>query len=228
MNVKHNVNYFKKSENLKYIGLGIALVGFIMLWVGFGWTSYILATVGLPTGLVLFFVGSAARSSEADIDECIKRETSGIEVSFEGDRHYEKRVLKQFPPVTVEGYEYDDGLMFKKAKNGKIRSSRYTKAVIYILSDRLYISECRVDLVGAPCEKRIVEIKYENLADTEIKREEKRVSFGKNSYAVKTCRLSVSYGEAESWSAPVNDDVGTDALVEKINTAITLFNQERA
>ncbi len=228
MNVKHNINYFKKSENLKVIGLGVAIVSFAALWFGFGWISYILATVGLPTGLVLFFVGSAARSSEADLDECIRRETADIEVSFDGDRHYEKRILKQFAPIPVEGYEYDDGLMFKKAKNGKIRSSKYTKAIIYVLSDRLYISERRVNLVAEATEKNIVELKYENVTSVDIVREEKSVSFGKNSFKVKICRLAVTCGDGSVWSVPTNDDVGVETTVANINEAILAYEKARA
>ncbi len=227
MNVKHNINYYKKSDTMKLVGIALALVGFAMLFFGFGWISYILATIGLPTGVVLFFVGSAARSSEADIDECIKRGSEGMEVALEDDRHYAKRIIKHQPPITLEGYEYDDDLMFKKAKNGSVRSSRYTKAIVYILSDRLYVSEGSIYLTEDRVDKRILELGYEDISKVEIHREEKSVSFNKKSFAVKVCRFEVYVKDSVEWSVPMNDDVGIEKTIEKLNLMIEEFKKAR-
>ena len=227
MKLKHNENYFKKSDNLRIIGLGTAIVGFLMLWIRLHWLTYMLAPVGLIAGLVMFFVGSAGRSSETDIDEYIKRETVDIEVDFAGDRHYEKRLLKHIPPIVAEGYEYSDGLMFKKAKNSSVRSSEYTKAMIYVLSDRLYISERHVDIVGGKTYKNIVEIKYDDVASIDIAREEKRVSFDEKTFAVKICDFTVTHNGG-AWRAPINDDVDLEKLINRINEVMTEHRKARA
>ena len=228
MKLKHNENYFKKSDNLKAIGLGMAIVGFLMLWIRLHWLTYMLSPVALIAGLVMFFIGSAGRSSEADVDEYIKRETMGIEVDFMGDRYYEKRLLKHISPIIAEGYEYSDGLMFKKAKNGSVRSSVYTKAVIYVLSDRLYVSERHVDIVGGNTAKNIVEMKYDDIANICITREEKRVSFGKSSYNVKLCGMAVTDNDGGVWMAPINDDIDSEKTVEKIKEAMLEYKKARA
>jgi hypothetical protein len=227
MNVKHNTNYFKKSDAIQYVGIGLAIVGFAMLWFGWGWIAYILCTVGMPTGLALFFWGTAARSSESDIDECIQRETVGMEARFEGDRFYEKRILKHIPPVTAEGYEYREGLLLKKAKNGSLRSSVYTKAIIYVMSDRLYIAERCVYLVEDKTDKRVNELVYDDIERVELYREDKNIAFGKNSYRAKVCRISVKKADGSEWSAPINDDVESEKLVQTVNEIIDEYKKAR-
>ena len=63
---KDSINYFQKSDVLKYVGGGVLIAGLVSLWIGFGYLGFILAFIGIPTGLVLFFIGSANKITDAD------------------------------------------------------------------------------------------------------------------------------------------------------------------
>ena len=228
MNVKHNINYFTKNENLKYIGLGIAIVSFALLWFGWGWIAYVLSTIGLPAGLVLFFIGTSARSDEADIDECIRRGTEGLEVDLASDRSYAKKLLPGIEPFLVGGNEYSDGLMFKKAKSGSVRSSVYTKALIYVLKDRLYISEKKVYIVEDKVDTSIHEILYDDIRSIDIISERRIVKFLKNSYSTRVCLLEIKRADKTSYSVPINEDIGMEQFVEKLNEIIDEHKKARA
>ena len=227
MNVKQNKNYFKKTDTLKYVGIFLMAICAIIFFV-WSWQAYYIWVIGIPVGLVLTFVGSAGRSSDGDIDECIERACADIEVDLESDRHYAKRMLEHVPPFTVGEYEYDDGLMFKKAKNGKIRSSKYTRAMIYVLSDRLYISRRRIDLIADVTERDVFEIKYDTLSGIDVKREEKTVRFAKRSFFVKTCVLSMLAKNGEILRVPMADDVQLLARLETVKDVMLEYKKARA
>ncbi|MBO5204118.1 MAG: hypothetical protein J6B72_05865 [Clostridia bacterium] len=214
---KHNINYFKRGDSLKSAGLGMAVVGLILLWMGWGYLSYILTCILLPTGLVLFFVGSTARSSDEDIDTDIKRLTEGLEVHLEDDRRYAKRVLSHMEPQVCEGYEYREGLMFTKARDGSVRSSEYTKAIIYMLSDGLYIVSRSFSLVSDEKRNSEVEIPYADISSVRIVRERASVAFGKKKFNARHARMVIEYGEGQVFSAPIHDDVNSDKRVETVS-----------
>lgn len=214
---KHNINYFKKSDSLKGVGLGMAVVGLVLLWLGWSYLSYILTCILLPAGLVLFFVGSTGRSSDEDIDTDIKRLTEGLEIDLGDDKRYAKRVLSHIEPAVCEGYEYREGLMLTKAKNGSVRSSEYTKAIIYLLSDGLYIVSRTFSLVSDDKHDGAVELLYADISCVRIDRESASVAFGKKKFNVKHVRLVIEYGEGQVFSTPIHDDVNSDKLVETLS-----------
>lgn len=200
----------------KGLGLGMAIVGFLLLWFGWSYITYLISVVFIPVGVIMFIVSSSGRSSDSDIDNDVKRKTEGLEKDLGEDKKYSRKILKHIPPETVGGYEYEEGLMLTKAKNGSVRSSEYTKAVIYILSDCLYIPRRTVSLVSEDVRDTLFEIPYEMIKGVEITREDKMLTFGKRTFNVKKTRLVISYGDGLTFSAPIHDDVNADALVDKI------------
>ena len=216
MSFKNHVNYFKRSDTPKYIGMGLMIVGFLLLWLGWGYISYILMALFIPTGIVLFLVGSSGRADDGEIDAFIKRRTEGMEVDLEEDRNYNKRILRHLPPESIENYVYRDGLLLTKAKNASLRSSEYTKAMIYTLSDSLYIPVRTISLVEDRVENRLYEIPYALLEGVELAREQKTLTFGKRSFVAKICLLTLTYDGGTVLQLPIHDDVSADRLVEKI------------
>ena len=149
MKIKSNVNYFRKKDQIKIVGGGVLIIGLFMLWLRFGILSWILAPVFVPVGLGLFLYGSITSSSENDIDEMIAKHSTGLEVDFSEDRHYAKRVIEEIPPKVAEGYEHlSDDLMFRRDKRGTWRSSKYTKYIVYVLTDELYINRRTISLIS--------------------------------------------------------------------------------
>ena len=58
-NFKDHINYFKKTDTLKYVGGVMAVLGVLLYMFGWSYVSYIIATVFLPAGGVLFLIGSS-------------------------------------------------------------------------------------------------------------------------------------------------------------------------
>jgi hypothetical protein len=227
MDFKNNLNYFKKSDTPKFVGMGLMVVGIFLLWLGWSYVSYIMSAVFIPVGLVLFFVGSSGRASDSEIDAFIKRRLGGMEVDLSEDRAYTKRVLKHIPPQSIEDYVYREGLMLTKAKNSSLRSSEYTRSLLYILSDALYIPTRTVALTEDRVDNKLYEIPYDIIQNVEIVRDRRTLTFGKKSFSAKITRLCISYGDGLTFSTPIHDDVTADALVDTIKKAITTHEKEK-
>ena len=217
---KHNINYFKRGESFSTIGLGMTIVGLVVLYFGWSYISYVLSCIAIPVGLALFFIGSTGHSSDADIDADINSITKDMEVNFEEDKQYAKRILKHIEPKICEGYEYKEGLYFVKAKNGTVRSSEYTKAIIYVLSDELYIVKRNFSLVSDSICNETIEIPYSDIISVEIVRDARYVEFKKKKFSVKVACIEIKYADGKVFYAPIHDDVDSDKFIETINDLI--------
>ncbi|MBQ8163988.1 MAG: hypothetical protein IJZ93_06475 [Clostridia bacterium] len=227
MNIKHNINYFKKGDILKYIGIGLMVGGAILFIFAWG-ILYVISLALLPIGLVCLMLGISGRSSDADIDACIKEETKNIYVKLEDNFKYKKRILKHLTPESIEGFEYNDGVMIKRSKDGSLRSSEYTKAVVYMLADELYITERNVSLVSQNTRNNLYEIPYDIIKDVKIVTEEKKLSFQNKPYNVKTNHLIIKYGMGMIVSLPLQNDVRSLQLAEKITKVMESYKKAQA
>lgn len=228
MDLKNNINYFKKSDTPKYVGMGLMVVGVLLLWLGWSYVTYIMAAAFIPVGLVLFLIGASGRASDSDIEGFIKRRLEGMEVNLAEDRTYAKRILKHVPPAVVEDYEYREGLMLTRAKNNSLRSSEYTRAILYVLSDALYIPVRTLSLVEDRINNTLCEIPYDMISNVEILRDRCTLTFGKNSYSAKITQLCITYGDGLTFRTPIHDDITADSLVETIKKIIQSYQKEHA
>lgn len=220
MNIKHNVNYFKKSDSTKIVGIALVILGFVLFYFGWGWISYVLMTLSVPVGVVLFIIGSSGRSDESVIETCIQEATEGLEVELASETKYKHRILKHVSPETVEGHEYHDGVMLKQSKSGILRSSEYTKAIIYTLSDALYVNARTVSVTSEQVKNTSAEIPFSMITKFAIEQEDKNIIFMKRSFHVRPYRLVIEYGDGLSLSLPINNSVNSDVFVERINKLI--------
>ena len=227
MDFKHYINYFKKNENMKLIGGGILIVGFIIIWLGYG-LLYLLSVMLVPAGFVMFILGSGGRASESDIDKYISNNMDKLEVYLSEDKHYRRRVLEHIPPREVEGYLYDEGVLLKKAKDSSIRSSKYTKAIFYVLSDELYITRRTISIVSTDKENETLEIPYDTLTNVEIIRQRGTKKDGKKSFLVKETFIKISYGEGETFITPIHDDITSDEYAELILKQVKAYKATKA
>ena len=101
MNFKQNINYFKSSDLIKIIGICLCLFTVALYFFGWGFISYILMCLSLPTGAVLFIIGSSRRSGDADIDEYIDKMGNGIEIDLIENKDFAKRLSKSFSPMLL-------------------------------------------------------------------------------------------------------------------------------
>lgn len=217
---KDSINYFKKSDALKFIGGGILIAGLLALWIGFGWIGYILAIIGIPTGLVLFFIGSANKITDADVDSVITNKMADLMIDIDNDRSYKLKLLKHQKDITIESYKFNDGVMIKKLKSGEIRTSEFSRTKMRILSDRLYILRREISLIyNDQVQNDLFEIPYDKILSVEVVRDQRSVVFNKNTFFIKPCELVITTQDGEI-RLPCANAVTSDELVDSITRQI--------
>ena len=151
-----------------------------------------------------------------------------LEVYLSEDKHYRRRVLEHIPPREVEGYLYDEGVLLKKAKNSSIRSSKYTKAIFYVLSDELYITRRTISIISNDKTNETVEIPYDTLSNVEIIRQRGTKKDGKKSFLVKETFIKITYGNDETFITPIHDDITSDEFAELILKQVKDYKDSKA
>ena len=223
MNYKNNIGYFAKSDDMRTTGLGLLIGGFAALCLGFA-TSYILYIIGGPliiVGAVLYVIGAAGRSSDEDIKSCIARGCEGMEVDLSEDRAYNKRIMPKTEPEVLKDFEYREGLMLTRSKSNSLRSSEYTKTILYFLTDGLYIVTRTFSLVEDNVRNAALEIPFLVTDKVEIVRETPTLHFGKKTFNTHYARLVIRYEDDKVLNVPIHDDITADQLAERIMKMVT-------
>ena len=219
MDIKHNKNYFKFNDSLKIIGGALLVVGLLLLWLGWSYISWILMLIFTPAGLGLFLYASIVRSNDADIMEDIEKALEDMDVRIENSPHYNKRVKYQDPYI-ISGFEYDGDLLFQKAKDGSVFSTKYTRSAIHILSDRLYIFSKTVSPVSNDSENNIYDIPFDEIIKCEIDACSKKVTYKKSYFLAKQTTLDFHLNDRVV-KLPIHNDINSEEFIKKLNKAIT-------
>ena len=226
MNIKHNINYFKMSDLLTYISIGLMAVGLPLFIFAYGFL-YIMSIIMLPLGAVGFIIGVSIRSSEKDLDLTIKKETEDLCEDLNENAKYARRVVKRLPPFVAEGYEYEEGVHLRRSRSGITRSSRFTKSYIYILKDGVYIKSRTVSLVGEPQKNKNTEVTFDLLKDIEYRKEEKKLTYGKKEFTVKCARLYFRYVNGLSFSLPADNEIKARDIIERVTHDLNAYRKSR-
>lgn len=223
-NYKSNINYFMKWEGLKTLGLGMMIVGFACLWLGWGWT-YLIGAALMIAGVAVFLVGNIGRSTEAEIMEEVKRRSSGIEFpEVEKERVFYTRIPAKPETLDFSGFSLSEGLLLKKMKNGSICSSEYRVARVFLLTDAFYAKTRTFSLVSDATEEETLEIPFASVEDVVVLRETKTLPCGKKVFSVKSCHLVVLFDGGKKLYLPATDDVYVDELAQRLKK-LTAKNQ---
>ncbi len=216
-----NEHYFTKNETVKWIGIVLVALAVVCYFFGWGFASYLIMSIGLPLGAILFVLGSFGRSSESYIDEYIKnRIDKKFEIVPEEDKHFIKRQLKHIAPMEFSGNVYHDGVMLRKGKNGTIRASEYGKTVIYPLDTALFVCFRKISVISDDYIEDSMEIPYTSITEFKLFKERRTLSFNKKAFAVTVTELHIEYDGGKIFSMPMQDNIKTDAYIEKINEQI--------
>lgn len=218
MDIKHNKNYFKFNDSLKIIGGVLLVVGLLLLWLGWSYISWILMLIFTPTGLAIFLYASIVRSNDADIMEDIEKALEDMDISIENSPHYNKRAKYQ-DPYTINGFEYDGDLLFQKARDGSVFSTKYTRSAIHILSDRLYVFSKTVSPVSDESENNVYDIPFDEIAKCEISAITKKVTYKKSYFLAKQTTLDITLNDRVV-KLPIHNDVNSEEFIKKLNKTI--------
>ena len=216
-NYKANINYFKKWEGLKTLGLGMLIVGFGGIWLARSFLMYFGGILLLAVGVVLFLIGNINRSTEEEIRAEIARHSEGVEFpEVETERHFYKRVPDAREILDFSGFCFSEGIFLKKMKNGSPCSSEYLVARMLLLTDAFYVKTRKFSLISDEKEEETLEIPFDSVEDVTVLRENKSFSCGAKSLPVKLCHLAIVFDDGKRLCLPTTDDVYVDELAARL------------
>ena len=207
------VAIFLKTSDMKIvagIGAGVALVGFILLYIING-----------------------GKSSTDDLDYQIYDRVKYLDETAQ-KRHeiYESHFSKFIKPVTIKGYDYTEreDLYYKKGNDNKNRTNVYNTAIIYFTKDKMYIYGKHFSLTDAEFDKEIMgKYKFIDLAKAEIIEGEAVFPRGKYVSRIKTYTFRVIKNDGEVvLSMMVDYGADIDKAVDDINRILNVARDEAA
>lgn len=212
------VNYFKKWEGCATLGIILAAIGFLMLWLGLSFFSYILAVVLMPGGLALFLYGSIGRANESDLQSIAERKKASLvfpEIEETDLARYNHRAVEKFEELVFEGFVLRDGLMVKTQKNGTACSSEYAIAKMRIYADRLWIRGLTFSFIEDSEAHFEHTVALTDLKDAVVERDRKTVT-GSNKRRVlgKFCDLVLTLTDGTELRFLAKDDIYTDEFAQ--------------
>lgn len=210
--MKNNINYFRMSDSGRLIGGALLVLGLLSLWLRISWIATV---IFVPVGLALFLYTSIVRAGDADIDAEIAKRMEELEFHPEEDPDLSRKVIKNQEPFLAEGYVLREGLMLRRDKTSRLRSSEYSRAILHLLSDRLCIQHRVVSLVEDRTVTHSYQIPYASLQGVSILRSQETLTFNKKSFPTSVTLFQLTSSEG-SITFPINDDVEADHLVERI------------
>lgn len=227
MNKKLNTNYFTKTDLLLNIGTGMSIIGAIFLLFGnmISFYLYALSWVVLPVGVVLFIIGASRRSTDKDIEDCIKYKLQSMDLSPFNLGVNERRIVKGREPIIIENYEYENGLHLKISKKGIIFSSKYTKTAIFMLTDALMVITRSVSVVSDEEKNKKFEIPYSAISEVKIVREEKDIDYVDKKFHTVSEKLVIRYNGGYKFATPVHVDINSGDTAKIINKVIAEYKE---
>lgn len=214
--IKRNRNYFTKTDTLLFVGIGLLIVGVVLFFFGYGYLSYIIASVLAPVGLVMMLIGASQRVTDTDMDNCIATLTEGMAVDFVENPKFEKRLQKHIPVLRVQNYLYDDKLLHKYAKSGSVRSEKFDAAILYALDSELYVVRRRIALLDErEPETEIIRIPYQGMETPEVVQESVTLTFGKKIRTINYSLLCIKASDIEL-RLPMQGNTDVDEFISRM------------
>lgn len=214
-------NYFTKTDNLKIAGIIILIASGVEFFFGWSYIGYIISSVGLIAGIVMFIVGSSGRISEAEISEYISKHTDTACTIDAEEKALAKRVRKTPTALIAEGFVFSSDVMIRKTKKGSLNSSIYSKAILYPLDTALLIRRRTLLIADEKWEDASVEIAYSDIARVEFSEEIVDIPFGKKLFRAKNNNIVIMTKDGNSISVTAQDNVEVDTFIKEITAIIS-------
>ena len=213
------INYFKKWDGAAMLGIIMMVVGFLLLWLGWSYFSYLLSIVGLFGGLGIFIYGSIGRKHEDDFKKEIEQRAESINFrELEEESRFRGRVPKgKIEERVFEAFDLCDGIYIKPMKSANLCSSDYTYAKMLFLNDAFYIKTLSFSFISNKKEAATYDIPYDSLEDVTVERDRRTMTTLNNKKILaKTCFLCLTYGGGKQLRLPASDDIYTDEYAESL------------
>lgn len=217
--------YYRQKDILRPIGSVLLPVGLVALWLGYGWISYIFATVAIPLGLVLFFLGGLRLITDTDLQEQLDHAMLDYDKEITDMTGYERIVLKQPAPVEISAYCFGEkARYFKKGKKGTLVSDVYvrsrlffTKDTLILVSRKLSVAELN-EATGEGITDTCLYIPFSAVKSVELVPHENEITLTNTGKTLTApwCELLLVSAQGERITIPVQNDMDAANLIEAI------------
>lgn len=225
-NDQKKVNYFKQNGTTTVVGIALLILGGILLVWGWSYISYIIMCVSILGGLGCLLFGTLTRASEKDMDAELEHQLRELDINPGRDLKMGSRLLAGVSPEVVEGYEYKQGVMLRRDKNSKLRSSQYTRAVFYPQEKKLLVRYRMVSLISPQSTEKTLEIPYAAIDSIGLVEEERSLTFGKQNFAVTAVTLELKWGTTHRLSVPTRSNLRTEEFLQRLQKHIAAAKSE--
>ncbi len=218
MNTERNKRFFKQQPFFVPLGLGMLIVGFLMLWLGWSAFSYYFGWALIAVGFALFVILGSRQVPESELKQCIQAAKAGLgdEIAARPDK-----LLKSPEPFMAEGFDYTERAnCFTRGKDAKVLSDAYGATMLFFANDALLVCGRRICLTTGEVQDESLRLEWAELGGAELVPFEKSVKLtkGKNATAGVRgvmLRLYGAQGE-EHYLAPIANDMDAEHLCETI------------
>jgi len=216
MDFSTNIKYFGKQKNLfLFIGIGIALLGVVMIIVGW----YFMYGLGVVlAGGAVCIIARGSKLKDDDIDVQTERKYQDFMSHIAVDRlDIIGKEVKLFQPVEIGTYAYEgiDGILAKKGGDGKPRSSYFCRTGIFFAVDTMYIYKAMFSLIQEKEDSDMLKVKYVDVDKAELTDEIYTSADGILKIPYTMFRITTKAGK--EFNFPMRNDAESDKLAENIN-----------
>lgn len=218
--------YFHQKDILRPIGAVLMPVGLVWFYFGWSYISYILPSIMVPAGLILFIVGSSKLISDNDIAEQMDHAMIGYDQSVTDMVGFDRVVLKQPAPVEISAYHFGDkAKYFKKGKNGTPISDQYTRSHLFFTKDSIILVSRTISIAelneaeGIGITDQSEHIYFASINSAALDEYNTTVTLTNTGkpLAVKWCELVLTGPDGELCRIPAKNDMDASTLVDDIN-----------
>ena len=224
--IKDGSLYYHQKDILRPIGAVLLPAGLVIMYLGWSFISYIVASIAIPVGLVMFIVGSSKHISDNDLQEQIDHAMKDYDRGVTDSKGFDRVVLHQPAPVEMEAYSFGgDATYFKKGKNGSYRSDRLTRTHVFYTKDGIILAGRTLSIAslnestGEGMTDFSETFSYSEITSAAMDAHETPViltNTGKT-VTVKWYELSIMGEEGELLRIPVQNDMDASNLCELLN-----------
>lgn len=224
--IKDGSLYYHQKDILRPLGAILLPAGLVVLYLGWSYVSYILATIAIPVGLVCFIVGSSKHISDNDLQEQIDHAMLDYDKEIQETKGFDRVVLRQPAPVEITAYSFgEDARYFKKGKNGTPCSDRLTRTHIFYTKDGIILAGRTLSIANLKEEEGqgitdfTATLSYSEIKSAALEPHETAVTLTNSGkpLTVKWCELVLTGEEGELLRIPVQNDMDAATLCEILN-----------
>ncbi|MCL2518567.1 MAG: hypothetical protein FWF15_08400 [Oscillospiraceae bacterium] len=237
MDYKGSLKYFTHKGLIALIGTImffaaiILTIPFLIAWGMWGIYSYLPFIV---VGLIMMVFGRGGVMNDAEYDGQTERLKENIKYrvlqafDMDDDKH-----VKTLEPIIFNEYEFKDdpAYLYKKGKDGKMRSNMYMFAVLLFGPEKMYVYTRHVNLTDENTEEVITKniYSYTDLKKAEAVNEAIKGKIKEKEVTLEFLSFKVFSNNDETiMSIPVQNDALTDQRVDGINKLITKVKARKA